>query len=214
MFERNPIFTDRADAGRRLAERLKARSYDAPIVLALPRGGVPVGFEIAKALAAPLDVLLVRKIGAPGHEEFALGAVVEGDRPIVVVNEQMPADYAAYVEREAARQIEEIARRRTLYRGGRPLVRIAGRTVIVVDDGVATGATFRAALKALRRMHAEKVVAAIPVAPAESLAAIVAQADEVECLATPENFHAVGQYYGVFDQTSDEEVVRLLAPFR
>jgi putative phosphoribosyl transferase len=139
---------------------------------------------------------------------------VEGDRPIVVVNEQMPAEYAAYVEREAARQIEEIARRRTLYRGGRPLVRVAGRAAIVVDDGVATGATFRAALEAVRRMKAAKIIAAIPVAPADSLALIAALSDEVECLATPENFHAVGMHYERFDQTSDEEVVRLLAPFR
>jgi putative phosphoribosyl transferase len=211
MFERDQIFADRTDAGRRLAERLGKMNPKDPVVLALPRGGVPVGYEIAKALKAPLDVLLVRKIGAPGHEEFALGAVVEGETPLVVLNQAAPSHLASYVEDEAKRQAQEIERRRKAYRGGRPLIAVAGKTAIVVDDGIATGATFRAALEAMKRMDAAKVIAAIPVAPEESLSALEELADEVVCLDTPEPFYAVGLHYGDFSQTSDAEVVRLLA---
>jgi putative phosphoribosyl transferase len=210
MHERNEIFADRTEAGRRLAERLRAMDLDDPVVLALPRGGVPVGYEIARALKAPLDVLLVRKIGAPGHEEFALGALVEADPPIVVLNEGVPARYMLHVQTQSALEAEELERRRQAYRDGRPLLRVAGRTAIVVDDGIATGATFRAALEAMKQLNAAKVIAAIPVAPAESLPAIEALADEVVCLATPEPFYAVGLHYGDFSQTSDEEVVDLL----
>ncbi len=210
MFERNPIFADRTEAGQRLAERLRELQLLRPIVLALPRGGVPVGFEIAQRLKAPLDVLIVRKIGAPGHEEFALGAVVEGDPPIVVLNEAAPARFSAYVQEAAQRQAEEISRRRKLYRAGRPLLPVAGRAVILVDDGIATGATFRAALEAMTRMDAARVIAAIPVAPADSLAAVAALADEVVCLETPEPFYAVGLYYRDFSQTTDDEVLELL----
>jgi len=209
MFERNPIFADRADAGRRLAECLRMNLKD-PVVLALPRGGVPVGFEIAKALKAPLDVLLVRKIGAPGHEEFALGAVVEADMPIVVLNEAVPSRLTAYIDETARRQVQEIERRRKAYRGGRSLAPVAGRSAIVVDDGIATGATFRAALEAMKRMDAANVIAAIPVAPEESLPALEELADAVVCLETPEPFYAVGLHYGDFSQTTDEEVVGLL----
>lgn len=210
MFERAPIFADRADAGRQLAERLATMRIEAPVVLALPRGGVPVGYEIAQALRAPLDVLLVRKIGAPGHEEFALGALVEAEQPIVVLNEDVPARFMSHVQAEAARQAKELERRRHTYRGGRALISVASRTAIVVDDGIATGATFRAALEAVKQMDAAKVIAAIPVSPPESLPAIEALADEILCLAAPERFQAVGQHYGDFSQTSDEEVVDLL----
>jgi putative phosphoribosyl transferase len=210
MYERNQIFTDRAEAGRRLAERLRAMNLDHPVVLALPRGGVPVGYEVARDLKAPLDVLLVRKIGAPGQEEFALGAVVEAEPPIVVLNEGVPRHLTAHVKSESARQAEEIERRREAYRCGRPMANVAGRTAIVVDDGIATGATFRAALQAVKQMDAARVVAAIPVAPAESLPAVEALADDVVCLATPEPFYAVGLHYGDFSQTTDEEVVELL----
>jgi len=212
MYERNQIFADRADAGRRLAETLRAMDLGEPVVLALPRGGVPVGYQIASAFKAPLDVLLVRKIGAPGQEEFALGAVVEG--PIVVVNEGVPAHFMAHVREIAAREAQEIERRTQAYRGGRQLISVAGRTAIVVDDGIATGATFRAALEAVRQMNAGKVVAAIPVAPADSLLAVEAMADQVVCLATPEPFYAVGLHYGDFSQTSDAEVVDLLTRAR
>ena len=210
MYERNQIFADRADAGRRLAQRLRAMNLADPVVLALPRGGVPVGYEIARELKAPLDVLLVRKIGAPGHEEFALGAVVEAETPIVVLNEGVAARFKPHIEAVAAEQTQEIERRRRAYRGGRPLLAVAGRTAIVVDDGIATGATFRAALEAMKQLHAAKVVAAIPVAPNDSLQPIEALADEVVCLATPEPFYAVGLHYGDFSQTSDDEVVALL----
>jgi putative phosphoribosyl transferase len=214
MFERDPIFADRADAGRRLAQRLAVMRIEAPVVLALPRGGVPVGYEIAQARKAPMDVLLVRKIGAPGHEEFALGAVVEAETPIVVVNDGVPARFMAHVKEEASRQARELERRRHTYRGGRPLISVAGRTAIVVDDGIATGATFRAALEALKQMDAAKVVAAIPVAPIESVLAVEQLADEVVCLATPEPFYAVGLHYGDFSQTTDEEVLDLLSQAR
>jgi putative phosphoribosyl transferase len=211
MFERNPIFADRVEAGRLLAARLRAMDLESPVVLALPRGGVPVGYEIAKALKAPLDALLVRKLGAPGHEEFALGAVVEGEPPIVVLNEGVPGRFEDHIRDEAARQAKEMERRRQAYRNGRPLISVAGRTAIVVDDGVATGATFRAALEAMKRMDAARVVAAIPVAPDDSLATIEALADEVICLQTPEPFYAVGLHYADFGQTSDAEVIELLS---
>ena len=214
MYERNQIFADRAEAGRRLAARLRAMHLEDPVVLALPRGGAPVAFEIARELGAPLDVLLVRKIGAPGQEEFALGAVVEAEPPIVVLNDGVPDRFMAHVREIAAREADEIGRRRQAYRGGRPITSVAGRTAIVVDDGIATGATFRAGLEAMKRMDAARIVAAIPVAPADSLAAISELADEVVCLATPEPFYAVGLHYGDFSQTSDEEVVDLLRAAR
>ena len=210
MYERNEIFADRAEAGRLLAERLRTSDLDQPVVLALARGGAPVGYEIARELKAPLDVLLVRKIGAPSQEEFALGAVVEGEPPIVVLNEGVPQRFMRHVNEEAARQAEEIERRRQLYRGGRPLVHVAGRSTIIVDDGIATGATFRAALEAMKQMDVARLIAAIPVAPAESLQLIKALADEIVCLATPEPFYAVGLHYGDFSQTTDAEVMDLL----
>ena len=210
MYERNQLFADRAEAGRLLADRLRAMDLADPVVFALPRGGAPVGYEIARELKAPLDVLVVRKIGAPDQEEFALGAVVEGGPPIVVLNEGVPQRFMAHVKAESARQAEEIDRRRQAYRGGEPLADVAGRTAIVVDDGIATGATFRAALEAMKQMDAARVVAAIPVAPAESLPAIEELADDVVCLATPESFYAVGLHYGDFSQTPDAEVVDLL----
>jgi putative phosphoribosyl transferase len=210
MYERTQLFAHRTEAGRLLAERLRAMDLADPVVLALPRGGAPVGYEIARELKAPLDVLLVRKIGAPGHEEFALGAVVEAEPPTVVLNEGVPERFMQHVREEAARQAQEIERRRRAYRGGRPLVALAGRTAIVVDDGIATGATFRAALEAIKQLDAAKVVAAIPVAPAESFPAIEALADEVVCLAMPEPFYAVGLHYGDFSQTTEAEVLDLL----
>jgi putative phosphoribosyl transferase len=179
----------------------------------LPRGGVPVAFEVARALDAPLDVLLVRKIGAPAHEEFGIGAVVDGNPPVAVVDDmlvRLTQASPAYVEATIRRETAEIERRRRLYVGDRVPSAPAGRTVILVDDGIATGGTARAALRTLARAGARKRVLAVPVAPADSLEELREDADEVVCLSTPEPFIAVGVHYDDFCQTSDEEVVRLL----
>src|ERR1051326_4883139 len=212
-----PLFRNRRDAGRRLAVALAPHCESPPIVLALPRGGVPVGFEVAKALAAPLDVLLVRKIGAPGHEELGLGAVVDGHDPQLVLNEDIVSAVApppGYIEAEAQRQLAEIERRRQRYVGNRSPVPVEGRTVIVVDDGIATGATVKAALRGLARNRPARLVLAIPVAPADSLQELSAECDEVVCLTTPDPFYAVGPHYRDFRQTEDAEVVRLLEEAR
>jgi len=207
-------FEDRADAGRKLAAALLHLKTETPIVLALPRGGVPVAFEVAAALAAPLDVVLVRKIGAPRQKELGLGAVVDGSHPHIVLNEDVvravqPGD--DYIRQESAREMVEIERRRKLYRPNRPPLDARGRTVIVVDDGIATGGTMKAVLKALRDLQPKKLVLAVPVAPPDSLAEIAPFADDVVVLATPEPFYAVGAYYRDFTQTSDQEVIDLLA---
>jgi putative phosphoribosyl transferase len=207
-------FRDRRDAGRQLAGALRRFATADPVVLALPRGGVPVGFEVAKALGALLDVLIVRKIGAPGHKEFGLGAVVDGGEPQVVLNEEAMAAVQppqSYVEAEVGRQLKEIERRRRVYLGDREPCATRNRAVIVVDDGIATGGTVKTALRALRRTGPDYVILAVPVAPPEALPALRKDADEIVCLSTPEHFWAVGQYYDDFEQTSDDEVVALLA---
>jgi putative phosphoribosyl transferase len=213
VIDADTVFADRRDAGRRLASALmKFRDKDA-VVLALPRGGVPVAFEIAQALHAPLDVALVRKIGAPGHEELGLGAVVDGAHPQIVLNEDIVREIqpgAAYLEAEIARQLAEIERRRRLYRGGDPPPEIAGRTTIVVDDGIATGGSVKAVLRALARVKPGRLVLAVPVAPRDSLDELSAEADEVICLKSPDPFFAVGMHYRDFSQTSDKEVTELL----
>jgi len=214
-------FRDRAEAGRRLAEALReiARNapFERPVAVALPRGGVPVGFEVARELDIPLDVLIVRKIGAPGHAELGLGALVDGSPPQVVLNPavmEMVSPPPAYVEAETQRQIEEIERRRKAYIGDRPPLATRGRTVILVDDGIATGGTVRAALRGLAQARPARLVLAVPVAPRDILPVLRQQADEVVCLETPEPFIAVGLHYEDFRQTTDEEVIDLLAKAR
>jgi putative phosphoribosyl transferase len=207
------VFDDRRDAGRRLGRRLQELELPDPLVLALPRGGVAVGAEVARLLAAPLDVVLVRKIGAPWHEELAAGAVVDGDQPTLVVNPDVVRGYGideSYLEAQKTRQLEEIERRRRLYLGGRPRPAVAGRTAIVVDDGIATGATVRAALLAARRAAPRELVLAVPLASPEVLARLEPEADRIVCLHAPRDLMAVGQYYRDFRQVEDQEVVAML----
>lgn len=214
MFARTAQFADREDAGRQLAKAVAALNLEHALVLALPRGGVPVAFEIARALQAPLDLLLVRKIGAPGHEEYGLGAVVDGDDPQIVLNDEIMRlvdPPAGYVESQARRELAELERRRKAYLGSRPPVPLTGRTVIVVDDGIATGVTMTAALKGLQRTSAARVILAVPVAPADVIDALKREVDDIVCLATPDPFSAVGLHYEDFGQTTDDEVVTLLA---
>jgi putative phosphoribosyl transferase len=206
-------FSDRSDAGRQLADRVLQLGLADPVVLALPRGGVPVALEVARRLAAPLDLVLVRKIGAPGHEELAAGAIVDGEQPELVLNHDVVTAYRIeppWLEHQRDRQLAEIERRRRLYLGGRARVPIAGRTAIVVDDGIATGATVRAALHAVRRAGPRELVLAVPVAEASVLARLEADADRIVCLQTPRDLLAVGQFYEDFRQVGDEEVVAML----
>jgi putative phosphoribosyl transferase len=206
-------FHDRREAGRLLAERLLPLRDAHPIVLALPRGGVPVAFEVARALRAPLDLVLVRKIGAPGHEEFAIGAVVDGSPAQSVRNESVIAALRvpeSYIAGETARQLAEIARRRAAYLGSRPPIPLAGRAALVIDDGIATGATVKAALKGLAQANPARLVLAVPVAPPEVLEELRPLVDDLHCLLAPDPFRAVGLFYRDFAQTSDEEVVALL----
>jgi putative phosphoribosyl transferase len=206
-------FRDRADAGRQLVPHLQTYAAQNPVVLALPRGGVPVAFEVAKALRAPLDLIFVRKIGAPGHAEYGLGAVVDGAHPQVVLNEEalgLVNVPPGYIEEETQRQLQEIERRRQHYLAGRPPVDVEGRVAIVVDDGIATGGTVRAALKGLALANPAKLILAVPVAPRDTIERLRAEADEVICLMTPEPFYAVGEHYDDFTQTSDREVTTLL----
>jgi putative phosphoribosyl transferase len=204
------LFQDRADAGRRLAARLEPLRAERPVVLALPRGGVVVGYEVARALDAPLDVLVVRKLGAPGYPEYAVGAVARGG--VVLNDEVRPGDLPkGYLDDVIAAETRELERRERLYRGDRPPVPVAGRTVIVVDDGLATGSTAAAAVAALRQSNPGRIVLAIPVAAPDSVRRLAAVADEVVCLAAPDDFRAVSLWYAAFDQTTDDEVIALLA---
>lgn len=209
-----PAFHDRHDAGRRLAAALGHLGGRNPLVLALPRSGVPVAFEVAVALGAELDLLFVRKLGAPGYEELGIGAVVDGAEPQLVLNDDIvqqlgvPSDY---IRAELHHQLGEIERRRGAYVGGRAPMPMAGRTVIIVDDGIATGGTVKAALKGARRNRPAHLVLAVPVAPRETLEELRDDCDEIVCLVSPDPFGAVGAHYVDFTQTSDQEVVTLLA---
>jgi len=205
-------FQDRTDAGRRLAGRLGTyASRNDVLVLGLPRGGVPVAFEIATALDAPLDVFIVRKLGLPGHEEFGIGAIASGG--IRVVDDAVLRAYDVdpdALERVTARERLELERREQLYRDDRPFPVVEGRIVILVDDGLATGSTMRAAIAALRRKRPNKIVVAVPVGARETCAAMTRLVEEVVCLETPDPFYAVGLWYEDFEQTSDAEVHDLL----
>lgn len=206
-------FRNRIEAGQLLAVRLSSRGYADPVVLALPRGGVPLACEVARALKAPLDLVMVRKLGVPSQPELAAGAVVNGDRPEIVVNETVAASFhlsGEAIQRLADAQLAEIRRRRALYLAGRPTVLLKDRTAIVVDDGIATGATMRAALHAVRRQGPSRLVLAVPVAPREALDSLGPEADETICLTVPDRFWAVGAHYDEFPQVSDDDVVRLL----
>ncbi len=206
-------FKNRRNAGLRLAVDLAYLKQEKPIVLALPRGGIPVAYEIAHELSAPLDVLLVRKMGSPFSSELGIGAVVDGQPPQHVINQELVNRLnisATYLQEEEQRQLAEIERRRRRYCGNRMPLQVYGRTVIVVDDGIATGATMTAALKALARSGAHKLIFAVPVAPPEVVKRLRAQVDDGACLLTPADFQSVGSYYEDFEQTSDEEVLALL----
>lgn len=207
-------FADRTDAGRQLAVAVAAFDLEDPVVLALPRGGVPVAVEVARVLKAPVDLVMVRKIGLPSQPEVALGAVVDGPRPDLEVNEDI-ARHAGYnrldIVKLAEPALAEIARQRGVYLAGRDPVPLAGRTAIIVDDGIATGATIRVALRSVRRQGPARLVLAVPVAPPEALAQLAPLADDVICLLQPASFMAVGAHYAVFDQVDDDKVIALLA---
>ena len=211
------VFRDRAEAGQMLAERLSVADPGNTIVIALPRGGLPVAAEIAVRHGLPLDVALVRKVGVPRQPELALAAVSDGEELALVVNEDVASGLRmerSEIEALARRELPELERRRKLYCGDRPALPVGGRTVIVVDDGVATGATARLALRLIRRRGARRIVLALPVAPPETLADLGLEADEVVCLEMPRHFISVGSYYRDFHQLGDGEAVRILADAR
>lgn len=204
-------FRDRREAGRLLAAALQVPEEAPLLVLALPRGGVPVGYEVALALGAPLDVFVVRKLGVPGHEELAMGAVAQGG--IRVLNEDVVGAHgisAATIERVAASEVAELARRERIYRGGAPAPDLRGRIVVLVDDGLATGATMAAAVRGVRTQSPERIIVAVPVASREALQALGEMADRCVAVLTPRSFGGVGQWYQDFRQTSDDEVRTLL----
>jgi putative phosphoribosyl transferase len=207
-------FRDRAAAGRALGDRLAQMHLVDPVVLSLPRGGVPLGLEVARALNAPLDLLLVRKIGVPYQRELAVAAVMDGAAPVIVVDEaiRLEAGVAqSYIEQQARTELAEIERRRRVYLGGRAPLPVAGKTAVIVDDGIATGTTVRAAIKGLRQRQPARLVLAVPVAPPDTVDTLRGEVDDLLCLAQPEVFGAIGRFYVDFHQLSDEEVVRALA---
>jgi putative phosphoribosyl transferase len=210
---RRMIFADRDEAGLLLAERLAGMDLAAPLVLALPRGGVPVAAQIARLLGAPLDVALVRKLGAPDEPELAIGAVADGDEPEIVLNARLVEDLGVteeFIQSATARELAAIAQRRSDYAGARPRVTSLGRTAIVVDDGVATGMTMQAALRAIRRQNPARVIVAAPVASRDAVTLLRREADDVICLSAPRRFGSVGSFYRTFGQVSDADVERLL----
>src|SRR5260370_15372995 len=207
------LFHDRTDAGRQLAAELEEYAHRPDvIVLALPRGGVPVAFEVAQALGAPLDVFLVRKLGLPGHPELAMGAIASGG--VRVLNEDVVATLRIrddVIDEVAAEEAQELERREQAYRDGRPAPDVRGRTVSLIDDGLATGSTMRAAVAALRQLGPSRIIVAVPIAATETCAALAEEGDGIVCARTPRPFYAVGVWYENFSQTTDEEVRDLLA---
>ncbi|HEX6270649.1 MAG TPA: phosphoribosyltransferase [Anaerolineales bacterium] len=206
------IFRDRRDAGRKLAEELSAYAGRSDvIVLALPRGGVPVAYEVALALGAPLDIFIVRKLGLPGHEELAIGAIASGG--VRVLNDDIVRALSIperVIDAVAERELQELGRRERTYRGDRPAPEVRGHTVILIDDGLATGASMRAAVAGLRAQGPAQIVVAVPTAAPETCAALEPEVDEIVCAMTPEPFYGVGRWYEDFSQTTDEEVRLLL----
>ncbi len=211
------MFRDRSEAGGALADRLDEMTLTDPVVLALPRGGLPVALPVAERLGAPLDLLLVRKIGAPGHEELAAGAVVDGDVHQVVFNSHVLSILGLTEDDfrdKVAAKLAEIDERRTRYLGDAVPVPVEGRTAVVVDDGIATGATVKAALRGLRLRNPKAIILAVPVAPRDSLTEIAPLVDEIVCLEVPEPFNAVGAHYQHFDQVDDMQVVSMMTAAR
>lgn len=210
---RGRIFTDRRQAGKLLAQEVARRGYADPVVLGLPRGGVPVAAEVASMLKAPLDVVLVRKIGAPIQRELAMGAVVDGDAPEIVRNEDVISEFGITdleFQKAAEEQLKIIEARRALWVAGRTRAPIKDRTIIIVDDGIATGATIRASLHALKKRGPKRTVVATPVAPPSTVESLLQEADDVICLETPEYFGAIGFFYLDFSQVSDAQVTSIL----
>lgn len=211
------MFNDRKQAGEELAEMLAGMQIEDPVVLALPRGGVPVAREIARRLSAPLDLISVRKIGAPSQPELAIGAVVDGDPPIIVMNDELVSAIGFdQTELDAITDIKvsELQKRRRLYMGGRQPLPLKDRSAIVVDDGIATGASLEAALAGLKHRQPVRIILAVPVAPVSTLRKFQMLVDDVVCLETPEPFHAVGLHYRMFQQVSDQEVISTLSEFK
>src|SRR4051794_22334274 len=209
------LFDDRADAGRQLAERLARYAEERPVVFALPRGGVPVGVEVSRSLDAPLEIVVSRKLGAPGQPEFGIGAVAPGG--VRVLNERVVRTLGIeedYLDWISARESEEVERRLRLFRGDRPYPDLAGRTAILVDDGLATGVTARAALLSLSRLNPRRLVLAVPVCAPQTAELLRPEADDLICLLAPANLEAVGIWYRNFEQVPDEEVMRLLEAVR
>ncbi len=207
------MFEDRCDAGRRLLDAIREAQLDDPIVLALPRGGVPVAAEVSRGLGVPLDVLVVRKLGVPWQPEFAFGAIASGG--VRVLNQDVvdcvPGLDSDAIEAVVAREARELERRERAYRGTRTFPKLAGRTVVIVDDGLATGATMRASVAAVRQLKPARIVVAVPVGSTEAVQTLAREADTVICLLAPPGFRAVGQYYRDFGQTTDAEVCDTLA---
>ena len=210
------LFQNRIDAGQKLAKALLTYRDRQPVILALPRGGVPVAAEVASALDAPLDLILVRKIGLPYQPELAMGAVVDGDKPIVIRNEDV-IEFSGVSQKTfdevCKEECAEIERRRQKYLGGRARTEVKGQVAIIIDDGIATGATTRAAIQAVRSREPKEVVLAVPVAPSDTVEKLNSEVDALVCLDTPRNFGAIGYFYRDFRQINDEEVIATLARF-